>query len=813
LIVEVIFPLALPKPYTYAVSTDLQSVIAIGKRVEVPLKNKLYAGLIISVSPSSDLGLKLKSIISVLDIEPVVSAIQIQFWTWMAQYYCCTLGEVMNAAMPSSLKLESETKIVAHPSFAEMDFSLSDDEYLVAEAVSIQNELTLLQIQDILNRKTIFPIIRSLLDKDIISIKEELIYKFKPKTRTVLALHADHVDDPNLTLAFDLTKRSEAQTRAILAYAQMYKTSEDKVAMADLATKAAVDRSILHAMVKKNIFVASDEPVSRIKLHPIKNIDELPPLSEAQSTALSIIHDYHRESRPVLLHGVTGSGKTRLYAELIHKTIAEGRQVLLLLPEIALTSHLVQRLQAHMVETILQYHSRMNNNQRVEVWTAAATGAKVIVSARSGLFLPFQDLGLIIIDEEHDPSYKQQDPNPRYNARDAAFVLAQKYKAQILLGSATPSIETYHNMYLEKIGIAKLTERHGDAILPQISLIDLRKEQRDKRFDGLLSQSLREAIAQVLERGEQIILFQNRRGYAPTLTCHTCGWNADCPNCDVRLTLHKGIHMLKCHYCGTRQKKSVTCPACGSTELREQGFGTERIEEHIAEVFPQAKVSRLDMDTAKTKAIFDRILEDFENKDIDILVGTQMIAKGLDFQNISLVGVIYADGMLRYPDFRAGERAFQLLTQVAGRAGRRSTPGRVIIQSYNPDHPVLHETMHHLYESFYQRETAERSMFVYPPHYRLIEIQFWHKSAEIALHTANTFAHLLRPKLGNRIIGPSEPSIGRIRGQYIQTILIKHEKDAKITRDIKQYITDTKLHLKTVSATKSTRVIIDVDPY
>jgi len=515
-----------------------------------------------------------------------------------------------------------------------------------------------------------------------------------------------------------------------------------------------------------------------------------------------------------LLHGVTGSGKTRIYADLIESQISKGQQTLYLLPEIALTNHMVARLKKTFGKDILVYHSRMNNQERVEIWQAVLIGAKVVVSARSGLFLPFTDLGLIIVDEEHDSSYKQNEPNPRYNARDAAIYMANMAKAHIILGSATPSLESYANVKNKKYGLVELTERHGKSILPKIDLVNLKEEYKDKRFDGVFSQNLLAAISEALMRKEQVLLFQNRRGYAPVLSCHLCGWQAECSHCDVKMTTHKAFREIRCHYCGSRSKMPTECPACGNHQLEEKGFGTEKIEELLGKHFPENNIQRMDWDTAKTKVAFENIIHDFEDKKIDILVGTQMITKGLDFANISLVGVLNADTLLRYPDLRANERAFQLLTQVAGRAGRREKQGKVIIQTFQPGHPVITETIHHLFDRFYERESAERKQFLYPPFFRLIHIEMLHKKSDVVAHAAQEYAQILKHKIGiKRVLGPAIPSIARIRGMYIYTITLKFEKDSHIVAKIKQIVSDEKEKLLKIPACKSVRINIDVDPY
>jgi primosomal protein N' (replication factor Y) (superfamily II helicase) len=814
--VTVVFPLALPKLYTYSVPDALAEDMQIGKRVEVSLKNKLYSALVFElIAEDIKLEYKPKPIISILDATPMVTVGQLQFWVWMAEYYCCTIGEVMNVAMPSGLKLESETRVVFNGDLSLLDaMELSDEEYLVAEAVSIQNELTILQIQDILDKKTIFPVLRSLLDKRVISVKEELIEKFKPKMVNFMTLCEPYLSEPQqLTEAFDLVSKSEKQTKLLLAFVQMSRNKQFSFPVSEVCDLAGVDTSFAAALAKKGLFSIQKQTISRINKDEDVQYFDLQPLSAQQIEALENIQKYFDQHMPVLLHGITGSGKTRVYSELIKNNLDSGKQILYLLPEIALTTHMVQRLKTVFGNEVLVYHSRMNNQERVEIWNAVLLGSKLIVGARSSLFLPFVDLGLIIVDEEHDPSYKQNDPSPRYNARDAAIFLSKHYKAPILLGSATPSLESYANTVSGKYGIVEMAERHGAAVLPHIEIVDLKPEHKDKSFKGTFSKALIQGIEEALAQKEQVILFQNRRGYAPTMTCMACGWNADCVNCDVHMTIHKSFHELRCHYCGSRSKLPERCPACGNHELIESGFGTERIEEELKTIFPTALVTRMDFDTAKTKIAFEGIIHDFENGQIDILIGTQMVTKGLDFDNISLVGVLNADNILRYPDLRANERAFQLLTQVSGRAGRRDKKGKVIIQTYNPSHPVIIETMHHMYDRFFERESGERKMFRYPPYFRMIQIELLHKNSATVNHTAAVYAQNVEKLIGNRLIGPAIPSIARVRGQYINTITIKMEKDPKIVRKVKDILLAERDKLKTIPACKSVRINIDVDPY
>lgn len=816
LFVKVILPLALPESYTYSVPKELVDAVKIGIRVEVSLKNKLYSAIVSEILENIKLDYKTKDIIAVLDSDPLVTESQLQFWHWMANYYCCTLGEVMNVAMPASLKLESETKVILDGDINDVSHLLSDEEYLIAEALSIQNELTILQIQGILNKKSIFPILRSLIDKRIISIKEELIEKFKPKMVNYMTLNEPYLDNPNLlSEAFDLVIKSDKQTKALLAFVQLSRNKTFSIPVSEICQLAGVDTVTVQTLAKKKIFTIEKKRYSRIGLNAIEEQETqaLQPLNQYQTEAFGKILKNFNSQKPVLLHGITGSGKTRIYAELIQQQIDKNRQTLYLLPEIALTTHMVTRLKSLFGDDVLVYHSKMNNQERVEIWNAVLLGTKIVIAARSGLFLPFSHLGLIIVDEEHDPSYKQNEPNPRYNARDAALYLAHQTNANIILGSATPSLESYANAMSQKYGLVQITERFGDSVLPTISIVDLKNEHKDQRFKGVFSHELITAIENALIQKEQVLLFQNRRGYSPTLSCQICGWFADCINCDVHMTTHKLFNEVRCHYCGSRAKIPTACPACGNPDLTEQGFGTEKIEEEIKELFPTALVGRMDMDTAKTKLAYETIIHDFEEKKIDILVGTQMISKGLDFENIQLVGVLNADNIMRYPDLRANERAFQLLTQVAGRAGRREKKGRVIIQTFQPDHPVIVETVQHWYDRFFTRESEERKMFRYPPYFRMIQIELFHKNAATVAHAATLLSQNISQLIGNRLIGPAVPSIARIRGMYINTITIKMEKDPNIVNKIKKIILAERDKLRQIPACKTVKIIIDVDPY
>lgn len=809
--VTAILPLAIPKTYSYSVPEQYQGEVKFGIRVEVPLKNKLYSALIVKVHEDLEIDYKARDIISIIDEEPIIHNYQYQFWAWIASYYMCTIGEVMHVALPSGLRLNSETKVLLHDDFDD-DFSdLTDQEYLIAEALTIRNELTINEVKDILDKKTVYPLIRRLLDKRVLKLKEELIAKYKPKMIGFVALEDYYAEDKSrLTEAFEKIKRSEHQTNALLAFVSLSRGSTE-VPRSSIYELSGSSISAMRALEKKNIVKLFDKEVSRLVYEAAGG--ELPSLSQEQINAVEKINTSFEQNDIVLLHGVTGSGKTRVYMELIQATIAKGKQVLYLLPEIALTTQIVARLQHVFGEDVGIFHSRMNNHERVELWKDVLLNKKILLGARSSLFLPFVNLGLIIVDEEHDPSYKQSDPNPRYNARDAAIYLAKKLDADVILGSATPSLESYVNATNGRYALIEMKERHGGVSMPQIDVVDIGAMRKKGLVNGFFTHHLIDAINTALVNKEQILLFQNRRGYSPALQCNTCGWKGECNNCDITLTYHKFFDELKCHICGYRNKNPHQCPACGSDELHEIGFGTEKIEDEIQKIFPEAKVKRMDYDTVRSKNAYQRILENFGNREIDILVGTQMITKGLDFDNISLVGVINADSTLRYADFRAGERAYQLLTQVGGRAGRRKKQGRVVIQTYSPEHPVILEILESDYLHLFMRESQERKRFVYPPFFRLIHIQLKHKKPQIVEEAATYFAMGLKKVIGNRVVGPAVASIPRVKGLYRQNIYIKMEKNTQSINKVKKYIQLQKSNLKTSKGFKSVRVRIDVDPY
>jgi primosomal protein N' (replication factor Y) (superfamily II helicase) len=812
----VILPLAMPKPLTFHIPDELIERVKFGIRVEVQVGKgrDLYSAVVIGVSAEKP-NYTTKPITQIIDDEPIISTLQLDFWQWMARYYGCTLGEVMNAALPTNMKLSSETRIVLNPEHNQ-DFSeLNDQEYLVAEALTIQKELTIDQIQKILGHRTVYPLINRLLMHQILDIKEELQQKFKPKIVACVRFKEPYLSDTErvtMSAIFDQIKNSEKQTNAMLAFLQLIRNQE-VVRCTEVYEKAkTVDLGVLRAIEKKGIFEIYEREISRIGGYEDELIVD-PELSNQQTKAIYDIKKAFETKNVALLHGVTGSGKTRVYTELMEKAIENGGQVLYLLPEIALTTQIISRLEKIFGDKITIYHSKLNAHERVELWSQAFGGKPIILGVRSALFLPFQNLKLIIVDEEHDASFKQQDPAPRYNARDSAIFLASQYKAKVLLGTATPSVETYSNAQQGKFALVEMTERFGGMQMPAIEIVDMKEETKKKTVVGNFSSRLIEELKSALARGEQTILFQNRRGYAPTYTCPSCAWTSECKNCDVTLTYHKFTNALNCHYCGYTIKLPKECPACGSKTLIIKGFGTERIEDELKIHLPEARIGRLDLDTARTRTQHSKIISDFEDKEIDILVGTQMVTKGLDFENVGLVGVLSADSLLRFPDFRASERAFQLLLQVSGRAGRKHKQGKVLIQAFDVKNLVLLDVQKNNYTSFFNREIAERKEFNYPPFVRLIGINLKHKKPDVLREAAKLFTNLLRGRLGDRVSGPATPLVEWVNTLYILNYLIKLERDtAKLTL-AKQIIAEATHELQSMEGFSNVRVAIDVDPY
>ena len=793
----------------------LKEQVSVGCRVEVNLgKNKKYAGIIKALLDKMPVIYETKDILNVLDVEPVVHEQQLKLWEWIADYYMCSEGEVMAAALPSHFKLSSETIVVLNSESGEDFSALGHDEFLVAEALLIKRELKLSEVHQILDSSHVYPVINQLINKKVCYVWEALKDKYAPKKEIFILLNQQYHDEANLEKLLNEDKklqRAEKQMELLLSYLHLAKT-EGEVLKSQLLKKSNATEAQLKGLIDKNILVAEKRNVDRISFLPkdIKIDFELTP--EQQQCLHNIKHSF--TEKPVcLLHGVTGSGKTLVYIKLMEEIIRKGKQVLYMLPEIALTSQIIRRLQKHFGGHIGVYHSKFSQNERVELWNKVKSGElKIILGARSALFLPYYDLSLIICDEEHDTSYKQNDPAPRYNGRDAAVYFASLFKANVLLGSATPSLETFYNAQTGKYGLTELLNRYGDIQLPPITVIDTKGIPTKDKTKVMVSPGLSEAIKETIAKEKQIILFQNRRGYTPYQVCNVCGWIPQCKYCDVSLTYHKLNHKLVCHYCGTTYQPVQICAACGSHNFSQRNFGTERIEELLHEEFPDAKVARMDMDTVKGKKAHDVLIQQFEQKRVDILVGTQMVVKGLDFDNVDLVGVLDADGLLHFADFRVNERAFQLMEQVSGRAGRKEATGKVIIQTTNTAHPVLQYVKDHDYKKMFTDEIEKRKQFFYPPFSRMIHFTFRHKFKEVVERASVSFADALKLKYGNYMIGPAEPGVNRVRNLYLIELMLKLPRDTKLIAQCKQDIMEQVAVLHNNKSYRSVAVVPDVDP-
>ncbi len=811
LFVEVILPLSLAINYTYRVPFELNEAIAIGKRVVVQFgKHKIYTALVKSIGTTPPEHYQAKYIIDVVDEIPIVTAIQFKFWDWITGYYLCNEGEVMAAALPTGLKLASETILVLHENFSQ-ETPLTEKESIVVNVILKQHRISVDEIATLLGQKTIYPLINALIAKECIVALEEVVDKYKPLRKSFVRLNNIYKDEYQLKQLFAQLERAPKQLDALLAYLKLSK-SRDFVAKNILLEESGSGQAALKSLVDKDIFYVEKRQVSRLGFGE-EEFEINFELNPAQKNAVDKIEKSFEEKDVVLLHGVTASGKTQIYIKLIEKAIANGGQVLFLLPEIALTTQIVERIKLYFGDKIGVYHSKFNDNERVEIWNKVLNGAyQVVLGARSAVLLPFIDLKLVVVDEEHESSYKQHDPAPRYQARDAAVLLAYLHKAKVVLGSATPSLESYYNAQEGKYGLVTLTERYGGVQLPLQEVVSIAEETQKKKMTAYFTSVLIDDIAQALEKKEQVILFQNRRGYATILICATCGYAPKCVNCDVSLTFHKSSGKLHCHYCGYHQSSVTICPACGSVHIEQKGFGTERVEEELNLIFPDAKIARLDLDSTRTKNGMQQIISDFQERKNDILIGTQMVAKGLDFENVSLIGVINADTLLNFPDFRAFERSYQLLAQVAGRAGRRDKQGKVCIQAYADDHRIIKQVVANDYEQMYADELAEREQFNYPPFSRLIFINVKHKDANVLQIAAQTLANNLRAQLGARVLGPEQPLVARIRNYYIKQIILKIERKAAVQK-VKSVLSSTIKEFNSQKEFRSVITQIDVDPY
>lgn len=808
---EVLLPLAVESSYTYRIPGFLSGSVQVGRRVEVQFgARKRYAGIVARITDQEP-SHRTKEIISVLDDYPIVRQWQLDFWGWIASYYCCTPGEVMKAALPGALQLSSETIITPLNNKEDDILQLESPMYELMRIIQTKDSITLEELEKTSGLSVLYPHIIRLYQLGMIVVAEALEEKYVPKKVRLIRLTEDFAAEQTLNELADVLSKNEKQLNLLLAYLAIGGYNRKPVEPKQLLEKAEVSAAVLKTMIQKGIMEEIHIEVNRMDRFKEISDPAILQLSEHQSAAYKSIKTQWDNKDVVLLQGVTGSGKTIIYQQLIRDIIEQGGQVLYLVPEIGLSVQVLNRLKHQFGNKITVSHSRLTDNERVDLWNQVQQGIPVVAGVRSSIFLPFQNLQLIIVDEEHDTSYKQQEPNPRYHARDTAIYLSQLLQAKVLLGSATPSIDSYFQCDIGKYGKAMLTERYMGMELPEIIMIDKRK---DKSAEGSpYSHSLIEEIRLTLENKKQVIIFKNRRGYAPVLKCDVCQWVAECPNCDLTLTYHKGRNKLVCHVCGTSKPLLELCPACGSPHLKMEGYGTEKIEDELNEIFPDAVIRRMDLDTTRGKNNMENIIYDFEHQKIDILVGTQMVTKGLDFDHVGLVGVIYADQALYYPDFRAAERTFQTLVQVSGRAGRKNDQGKVMIQTYQPEHAVFEDVVRNDYNSFYDREIHERELFKYPPLVRQIAIIVKHKQAEISREAAELFVLELKAKYGNRVLGPSVPSVSRLRGQYINLIYIKMEKNIRLIQDVKNSIREFQHSIVRKKSLSTVRINVDVDPY
>lgn len=818
--VDVLLPLALPMLFTYRIPRDSGGYVQPFVRVIVPFgKRKKITGLAIRIHQEVPREYAAKYVEAVLDEQPVISESNYKFWNWIAEYYFCTTGEVMAAALPSGLKLNSETVLLYNHDVADEDLShLSSEEHLMLDIIKQVSRISWHDAEKKAYLSKSAGIIKKLLKNGLILQEEEVKQKFKPLTETYVELVEDYQDESVLNELIDRLKRAPKQQELLLAFLSISRFFSDEpkpVKKLELLQKSNAGLAPLDGLVKKGIFDLVVKEVSRLS-GLTKAADELPVLSQAQQQAFNEIEEGFKVSKPCLLYGITSSGKTEVYIHLIHQCLKAGKQVLYLLPEIALTTQIISRLRTYFGTQVLVYHSRFSENERVEIWkrvTESTTNQRpvVVLGARSALFMPLDNLGLLIVDEEHDASYKQSEPAPRYHARDAAIYLAKSITADIVLGSATPSMESYFQAQSGKYHLVKLLERYANASMPEVLINDLRIDRKKQRLKNMFSPLLLGSVSDALQKEQQVILFQNRRGFAPYLECQACHWVPHCRQCDISLTYHKAINQLRCHYCGYMENVPAECYQCKNTDIRMMGYGTEKVEEDLAVYVPDAVIKRMDLDSTRSKYAFHKLIEDFENQRIQILVGTQMVTKGLDFDHVSVVGILNADSMLNFPDFRAYERAFQLMSQVAGRAGRRETPGKVIIQTYQPTHEVLGFVQQHSFESFYENEIFHRKEHFYPPFCRIIHItvknENQHKTDEAAL----VLAELLRPVFGNRMLGPEYPTVAKVRNQFQKRVLLKTETNLSYKK-IRQSLSAVLQAFSKLSAAKNIRVVVDIDP-
>jgi primosomal protein N' (replication factor Y) (superfamily II helicase) len=815
--VDVLLPLPLTQTFTYSIPEDLLPGIQVGCRVIVPFgSRKLYTGIVTEIHERKPDHYQTKPIDSLLDEYPILIKPQLRFWHWISAYYMCSFGEVMKAALPSGLKLESETLISLVDEF-ETDETLKERETKVLDALIPGKEISLLVLSKISGVANVLPVVQDLMTKGALVISEGMRPSYSIKTKTSIRLTETYKNNPDkLKMVMDEASRAKKQVELLLAYMELSRFFQQPLPLdvdkKELLDKSGASSAVLKALCTKKVLESYEKSMDRLQVYKNETVNSYS-LSTKQEEALNAIKASFKVLPVCLLHGLTSSGKTEIYIHLIQECISSGKQALYLVPEIALTTQLAERLSRVFGSKLGVYHSKFPDAERVEIWNKLVKNKEyqVILGVRSSIFLPFHSLGLIIVDEEHEGSFKQQDPAPRYHARNAALILASMHGAKTLLGTATPSLETYFNCLSGKFGLVELFSRHHEMAMPEIFAVNTKELKRKKIMKSLFSPFLTEKIVDALSAGEQVILFQNRRGYAPIIECKSCAWIPKCDRCDVSLTLHKYHKKLTCHYCGFERDLPALCPACGEPKLSSHGFGTEQIEEEVRSFFPAARVARMDTDTTRSRKSYEQIIHDFESGKTDILIGTQMVTKGLDFERVRVVGILNADQMLNFPDFRAYERSFQLMAQVSGRAGRKGERGIVVIQTSDPEQAVILDVISNDFKSFYHREMSMRKQFLYPPFARIIQIRFKHKDLAVVRRAAIFYANSIRPVFAQRLLGPDQPPVSRINNLYLQHLILKVETEASVSK-VKEILFNAQDLFKLQPDFKSVLISFDIDP-
>lgn len=815
---NVILPLPISGSFTYSVPSIYEDEIEVGSRVLVQFgKKNYYTGIVELVHNNQPSGYEVKEIMMVLDAKPIVRHPQLKLWNWLAEYYLCSVGEVYKAAVPSGLKVESETYILLNSDYEyDENVNLTERMALIIQLLDRNGRMKISEIERETGFKNLGTLVNKMLEIGLVLIDERIVDKYRARKETLVKLNCDRNDNEALHGFFDIVKRARQQEKMLIAYldlsAWMQSATPKEVLKSDLLERSGASPAVLKGLVDKGVLEIYKKEINRFTVD-VSESAELPQLSNAQLAAYNSILDKWKENKVTLLRGVTGSGKTEIYSHLINDVLNLGQQVLYLVPEISLTTQLTSRLQKIFGKRLLIYHSKFSDNERVDVWKKLLSTHEplIVLGVRSSVFLPFAKLGLVIVDEEHESSYKQYDPAPRYNARDAAIVLASMHGAATLLGSATPAVETYYKAKNGRFGLVELLERFDGIRMPEVKVIDMRDQRKRKECRGLYSNPLLVASRKALGEGKQVIMFQNRRGYAPMVECKECAWVPKCKNCDVSLVFHRNIRELRCHYCGYSMTLPNLCPVCGQDSVETYGYGTERIADDLNEIFNEYRVARMDLDTTRNKDAYEDIIEDFSSHKTDILVGTQMVTKGLDFERVRVVGVLNADSILNYPDFRSNERAFNMIEQVAGRAGRKNEVGEVYVQTTDPNNQIIEKVKTHDYEGYYDEQIDERQRFAYPPFTKIVNIYLKHKDERMVNSLAVNYVLELRKIFGNRVLGPEKPIVGRVANYYIQSIMLKMEANASM-RKVKDLLRTVYERVSIDKNMRSAILYYDVDP-